>query len=246
MGPVNNFTVIESIYGKFIINRHCAFQAEHLIKTGVPHIHQELNILMFIAGSLEENCVVVDAGANAGLITIPIAQAIKGKNGIVYAFEPQTQMYYALCGSVALNDLTNVEVHDCALGSRDDEVDVVFPDYSKPQDFGLFSLNDDHSDDFKKTNIPVRPLDSLDIPRLDLLKIDVEGMEVEVLRGAKQLIRKHSPWCWVEYWKSDIEQIKKAFDGLAYRFYKADGLNLICVPECRMKDPNLKIEAQEV
>jgi len=45
---IANFTVLDSIYGKFIINRHCTFQAEHLVKTGVPHIQSELNIIQDI------------------------------------------------------------------------------------------------------------------------------------------------------------------------------------------------------
>ena len=45
MPDVNNFTVIESIYGRFVVNRHCKFQAEALIKTGKPHIQDELNLL---------------------------------------------------------------------------------------------------------------------------------------------------------------------------------------------------------
>jgi hypothetical protein len=39
---VNNFAVLESVYGRFVVNRHCAYQAETLIKTGYPHIEPEL------------------------------------------------------------------------------------------------------------------------------------------------------------------------------------------------------------
>jgi ribosomal protein RSM22 (predicted rRNA methylase) len=76
---VHNFTIIESIYGRFVINRHCQFQAESLIKTGHPHIQDELNKILTIVGSLPGNCVVVDAGANAGFVRIPIAKEILGR-----------------------------------------------------------------------------------------------------------------------------------------------------------------------
>ena len=45
---LNNFTVIESIYGRFIVNRHCAYQAEALIKTGAPHIQAEVSQMLTI------------------------------------------------------------------------------------------------------------------------------------------------------------------------------------------------------
>jgi hypothetical protein len=46
LDKVNNFTVIESVYGRFVVNRHCQFHAEYLIKTGRPHIQSELNKIL--------------------------------------------------------------------------------------------------------------------------------------------------------------------------------------------------------
>jgi hypothetical protein len=139
---VNNFTVIESVYGKFVVNRHCAYQADVLIKTGYPHIETELTKILLIARSLREGSVVVDAGANIGLVSVPIAQEIKAKGGRVHAFEVPRMMFYALCGSAALNDLGNLYAHNEALGAFPGKVSACQPDYSLPQDFGLYSLVD--------------------------------------------------------------------------------------------------------
>jgi hypothetical protein len=87
--PVNNFTVLESVYGKFVVNRHCAYQADVLVKTGYPHIEAELAKILAIVRSLPDGSVVVDAGANIGRVSIPIAREIKAKRGIVHAFEVQ-------------------------------------------------------------------------------------------------------------------------------------------------------------
>ena len=114
---MNNFVVIESEYGKFIVNRHCDYQAESLIKTGWPHIQEELAKILTLVGRLPENSIVVDAGANIGLVAIPIAQAIAQKGGIVHAFEPQRIISYALAGAAALNDLENIVVHAKAVGA---------------------------------------------------------------------------------------------------------------------------------
>ena len=76
---VNNFTVIESVYGKFVVNRHCTYQAEALIKTGRPHIENELRKILIIVDSLPRECIAVDAGAKIGLLSIPIARSLKGR-----------------------------------------------------------------------------------------------------------------------------------------------------------------------
>jgi hypothetical protein len=89
---INNFVIIESIYGRFIVNRHCSFQAEALIKTGRTHIEPELRKILTIISTLPQNCVVVDAGANIGLVSVPIARDIAIKNGTVHAFEVQRRI----------------------------------------------------------------------------------------------------------------------------------------------------------
>jgi FkbM family methyltransferase len=240
---VNNFVVIESAYGKFIVNRHCAFQAESLIKTGQPHVQEELTEILTVVGQLPENCVVVDAGANIGLVAIPIAKAVFSRGGVVHAFEAQRMMFYALCGGAALNDLENLIVHDQALGAAIGTLGAAKLDYGKPQDFGLFSLIDQASE--QPDRVQVVTIDSLGLPRLDFLKIDVEGMEIEVLKGAHDSIKRHLPWGWIEYWKLDINDIKAQFVGLDYKFYIMDKLNMLCAPACKLADLKLTIRAPE-
>jgi FkbM family methyltransferase len=238
---VNNFTVIESEYGRFIVNRHCALQAEALIKTGRPHIQAELNNLLTIANQLPPDCVAVDAGANIGLVAVPLAQATASRGGIVHAFEVQRMMYYALCGTVALNDIENLLVHHKALGAELSVLTAARPDYSAPRDFGLFSLTDQSIPGVE--TIDVVTIDSLGLPRLDLLKIDVEGMEIEVLQGARRTVERFRPCVWVEYWKVPAEGIKAQFADLGYTFYVMDALNWLCVPEGKLT--NLSIAAPQ-
>jgi FkbM family methyltransferase len=240
---INNFVMIESNYGKFIVNRHCAHQAESLIKTGSPHIQVELNKILALVGQLPEKCIVVDAGANVGLISIPIAKAVLPRGGVVHAFEMQRMMFYALCGSAALNDLENLIVRNQALGSAIGTLGAAKPDYSKPGDFGLFSLLDQAT--AQPERVEMVTIDSLGLPRLDFLKIDVEGMEIEVLKGARDSIKRHQPWGWVEYWKVDINAIKAQFAGLDYKFDMMDELNMLCAPVGKLEQRKLTIVAQE-
>ncbi len=244
MKKVNNFVKIDSERGPFIVNRHCSFQAEHMIKTGQTHIEPELNNILAIAKLLPEDCVVLDAGANVGMVTIPMAHAVHAKNGVVHAYEPQRMMAYALCGAVALNDLENVVVHNKALGAKDQSISINTPDYSRPQDFGAFQLGQ-HSDK-PAEQIESTTVDSLKLPRLDFLKIDVEGMEIEVLTGAQQTLKKWQPWCWVEHWKLSIDDIKQGFADLDYEFYLMDKLNLLCAPKSRLETVDLVVNAKKV
>ena len=241
---LNNFTVIDSVYGKFIVNRHCHFQAEALIKTGWPHIEDELKKILAIVNSLPEGAVVVDAGANIGLVGIPIARALQATGGMVLAFEPQRMLFYALCGSASINDLDNFYAYNMALGGDARLVDVPRPDYGLPQDLGTVSLIAP-TPDRPTERVLLRPLDGFGLARLDFLKIDVEGMEIDVLTGAASLIRTHLPWCWVEHWKVGIAPIKAQFAGLSYNFFVMDELNLLCAPEPRLAASHIAVTAPQ-
>jgi len=245
MYQVNNFTVLESVYGRFIVNRHCAFQAESLVKTGHPHIQHELNNILALALNLPEHSVTIDAGANIGLVCVPVAQTVKAKGGTVHAFEIQRPLFYALCGTAALNDLLNLHVHQMGLGAAPSVLSLAAIDYGVAQDFGVVSLVR-QSTGGEREAVTITTIDALQLPRIDLLKVDVEGMEVDVLRGGRQMIETFQPWAWVEHWISGIEAIKEQFVGLDYKFYRMDDLNMVCAPLSRIKETQLQINAEEV
>ncbi|NTW51966.1 MAG: FkbM family methyltransferase [Chlorobiaceae bacterium] len=239
---VNNFTVFDSIHGKFIVNRHCDYQAEALIKTGATHIEHELRNILPIVKLLPRNPVVVDAGANVGFVTIPIANAIRQNGGIVHAFEVQRMLYYALCGSVALNDLDNVRVYHCGLGKASGALKVPAIDYGRPQDFGMVSLVDQEKIVAHET-VQLSTIDELGLQGLDLLKIDVEGMEIDVLRGAHESLRRFRPWCWIEYWMVEKELLKQQFEELDYEMFVMDQLNILCAPREKLVASGLTVNA---
>ena len=89
-------------------------------------------------------------------------------------------------------------------------------------------------------------VDSLELTSLDLFKIDVEGVEIDVLKGARQSLARHKPWCWIEYWQVGIEAIKAEFAGLDYAFFVMDDLNLLCAPAERLNASGMRIEARRV
>ena len=228
--PISNFTVVESVWGKFILCRHSQYHPELMIRTGRTVHSAEIESLARIIETLPDNCVIVDAGANVGAFCVPMAIAAEKKQGKVYAFEVQKKLYQALCGTIVLNDFDNLEIFNCGLGDENTAMKIPQIDYSRDQDYGIVSLSN-QSNINSHDLVDIITLDSLELERLDLYKIDVEGMEINVLRGSRASIEKHRPYLWIEHWNSNTEQIKEYFNQLGnYTIYKVTGADILCVP----------------
>jgi FkbM family methyltransferase len=136
---------------------------------------------------------VVDAGANIGAHTLYFAEAV-GPGGAVIAFEPQRALHQLLCGNLALNGHSRAHAHLAALGRAPGSVKVPPIDYSKAANFGALELGNWTLGE----EIPVVTLDSLSLAHCHLIKIDVEGMELEVLEGAADTVARLQPVLYVE------------------------------------------------
>jgi FkbM family methyltransferase len=137
--------------------------------------------------------VVVDVGANIGAHTLFFAAAV-GPAGRVIAVEPQRILYQMLCSNLMLNTIPNVFAHHAGLGSAAGSILVPPLNYSASFNFGGLSLGA-----FKEgETVPVVTLDSLALSACHFVKIDVEGMEAEVLQGARETLARHSPILYVE------------------------------------------------
>jgi FkbM family methyltransferase len=136
---------------------------------------------------------VVDAGANIGTHTIAFARMV-GPLGLVYAFEPQVVIFQTLCANLRLNGIHHVYAYHAALGCTCGLGAMPAPDYNQPNNFGGISL--DASADGE--TISVLTIDHLRLKYCHLIKVDVEGMESEVIAGAAQTIRRFRPVLYVE------------------------------------------------
>jgi FkbM family methyltransferase len=136
---------------------------------------------------------VVEAGANIGVHTIPLAR--KCAPGPLIAFEPQQRVFQVLCANLALNDIGNVLAYPEACGEAEGEAVIPFLDYDAAQNFGGISL---HGMETPGVKVRVVALDSLELAACGLLKIDVEGFEPQVLKGARQTIARCRPMIYTE------------------------------------------------
>ncbi len=138
--------------------------------------------------------IVAEVGANIGTHTVHLAKLV-GETGQVLAFEPQRVVFQLLCANIALNDAFNVRTFQAASGADPGSLTVPPVDYRRNgSNFGGVSLLGVTAGD----PVPVIPLDTMTLPALRLLKVDVEGMEVSVLTGARQTIARHRPILYVE------------------------------------------------
>jgi len=244
LNKINNFTVIDTIYGKWVVSRNAQYHAETLIKSGIPIHPDETTFLLKIIDTLPDNCIIVDAGANAGIFSVPFATAVKNRGGRVYSFEVQKQLYQALCGTSVLNDLDGLEVFNCGLGDANETLKIPRVDYGKSWDYGILSLVDQNAiatDSYTFVNIV--PLDDLDLERLDFIKIDIEGMEIKALIGGEKTIKEHRPWAFIEYWNVDQAELKGWFDGMDYTLYRIDPANVLCCPNEKLSASALTINS---
>jgi len=136
---------------------------------------------------------ILDVGANIGVHTIDLSHLV-GPAGAVHAFEPQRLMFQVLCANVALNSLTNVFAHQVAVGATSDTLLVPSLDPGQRNNYGGLSLVDHQPGE----RVPLVTIDSLDLPDCQFIKIDVEGMETEALRGAAATIARFRPILYVE------------------------------------------------
>ena len=139
--------------------------------------------------------VVIEVGTNIGTHT-QIFSSLVGENGLVLAFEPQFIVFQTLCANLALNSISNVFAYQSAVGEENGSLYIPFLDYNKTNNYGGISL------DSVKKGIKVKK-EKLDnyltmINKLKFIKIDVEGMEIDVLKGAKDIISKFKPIMYIE------------------------------------------------
>jgi FkbM family methyltransferase len=159
---------------------------------------------------------VIEVGANIGALTVPLAQFV-GPNGSIVAFEPQHVLFQNLCANLALNGHTVVRAQNMAVGM--DNGSVVLPkiDFAQPGIFGGHSIEG-------VTNGEAVTLIALDkfvnTSKCRLMKIDVEGMEEDVIRSASGLITRLQPFLYVENDRPEkSESLISTIQGFGYTLY---------------------------
>lgn len=171
--------------------------------------------LRFLAGFLRPGQVVLDVGANIGTHTVFFSRCV-GDTGRVLSFEPQPVIFHTLCANVALNALTNVRSLWSGVDRSPGQIRIPPIDYEKMNNFGGISFKGQEAGE----PVMAVTIDSLGLRACHFMKIDVEGMEGDVLAGAEQTIAAFRPGLFIE--NNDKEQSSSLIEALfrlGYRCY---------------------------
>lgn len=235
--PLPFTVVVPTVYGQMMLNRYDINQTDSLFKKGLALDHEEIMMLGQLMQGLKTDLTFLDIGANFGTYSIALARAV-GPRGKVHAFEPQRLIYNLLVGSVALNSFTHVHCHHMAVGDHVGRIEIPQFDYNRPMNFGSIEFSGDQRERLVQTPandptrieyVPLTTIDSFEFEHAHLMKIDAEGMELQVLDGAINTIRRCRPVIYVEFIKADRELLRQKIAAENYVIY-VNGINFLCIP----------------
>lgn len=207
--------LIKARHGYVLYNRNDTVIGRSIEMYG-EYFESEVNVFRRF---VEAGDVALDIGANIGTHTLALAR-LTGAQGFVQAFEPQRLVFQTLCANMALNSLTNVHCVNAVVGEQAGTLRMTDADPRQSNNFGGAQVA-------ALAGAPQGPPvtrivldDFLDVDRLKLIKIDVEGMESEVLRGARRTLARFKPLLYVENAFADKSpELVALLQELGYRSY---------------------------
>lgn len=191
----------------------------------------EADVTKNIAQFTKPGMTVLDIGANIGCHTLPIASLV-GNTGKVIAFEPMDWARNKLNKNISLNNFSNISVEKIALSDKHETQTLRFR--------SNWPLDNHYQQEANvKQNITLETLDNyvkkMDI-KVDLIKIDVDGYEYKIFKGAHHLLKTHKPIICTEIGHTtqrvgdSVEEMIKFLSSLGYNFYSIKDLKQIHDP----------------
>lgn len=258
------FVTAATEHGTLIINRcdrhqvdaHHAYGVGFQLLNRASYAQDEVALLCALLDLRRKHyghgVVAIDCGANIGVHTIEWARHMTGW-GVVLALEAQERIYYALAGNIAINNCFNARAIHAAVTSRPGTMKIPSPNYLVDSSFGSLELKKRERTEFigqaidysESGMLEVRAvsLDTLNFPRLDLIKIDVEGMELEVLAGGANCIAAMRPILFVEMIKSDEDELRGWLERFGYNVLGC-GMNFLAVHKQDPCGQQIRVRAQ--
>lgn len=156
--------------------------------------------IFLLSHCLKRGGTVLDIGANVGTHSLAFSRIV-GPEGRVIAIDAQHRVFQLLCMNMLINQRINVDCLNVLMGSTTLVDKIALTEVDKVTNFGAVSFcegGDGRNLHNRQAPIAMVTVDSLALDRCDLIKLDVEGMELDVFSGAKATITRHSPVIYFE------------------------------------------------
>ncbi|HEX5392560.1 MAG TPA: FkbM family methyltransferase [Rhodocyclaceae bacterium] len=242
------FVVTSTNHGSMLVNRHDYRLTDHggygvgyqLLNTSVfdpSEVDVARQLLEARRKTFGDGVVALDCGANVGVHTIEWAQFMFGWGNVI-SFEAQERIFYALTGNITLNNCFNARAIWAAVGKENGVIQVPIPDYFTPSSFGSLEIRKRENTEYigqdvdygeeKAQTTAMISIDGLNLKRLDFIKIDIEGMEMDALEGARNTIERFKPQLLIEKIKTNEIDLMNFLEPRGYTIFPL-GINILAI-----------------
>jgi len=243
------FVLASSNHGTMIVNRFDHHTTGPGASIGVGHqifdqsaydpleVELAITLLEFRRQYFGDGVMAIDCGANIGVHTVEWARAMHGWGSVV-AIEAQERIFYALAGNIAINNCFNAIALNAAVAAEPGTLRIPSPDYLQPGSFGSLELKQGPQTEFigqsidysESATVPTRSIsiDAMGLTRVDFIKLDIEGMELEAIEGSAKTLTTQRPILLVEAIKVSRDQLRARLGQFDYKIIEA-GMNIVAI-----------------
>lgn len=220
-------TTIECMGNQFLVFDKPDTITDHLRYNGGHDSWLEYYSIILLGNT--PSGVVLDIGANIGSYAVPLAKRFKHLD--FYSFEPQRIVFYQLCANTVINGLENLRPINKGLGDEQVEIEAITPNYMTETNIGAFSLdaevhknNNQCSSQGMLEKIQINRLDDYRFKNVRLIKIDVEGLEMAVIKGGLETIQANNyppiifeTWSIMDWYQERRKELLEYVESLGYQ-----------------------------
>ena len=230
--------IVHTIFGPMSILKNDIRIGQELRDYGCWDLPEILDsIRLFEKFAPAQHNTILDIGCNMGAWTLPVCN--RYPDHTIHAFDCQEPLINCLNNTINLNNIANVTTHLMAISDVNKEINFSSIDYCRGSNFGAFELEPViHNSDFNGRTLPgqttqilASTIDAFEFAKVGLIKIDVEGMELKVVRGALNTLQRCKSVVLFENHKTDYNELIKLFNSISYRIINTVGQMSCAIPK---------------